>query len=114
MVNIWNSERSIAAFCNDLNKDFIKCDFILPYMQLKYFIAHSTAFYGISCLNRSLLTKYPPSLIIEKVWLFSLYNDHVKEIPPVLANYELHAFVPKKDRGILTVKCNRSSGICAI
>lgn len=65
-------------------------------------------------LLESFFTKYPPSLIIEKVWLISLYNDHIKEIPPVLADYELHAFVPKKDRGILTVKHNRSAVICSI
>lgn len=82
--------------------------------KLKYFITRSIALYGISCLNHSLLTKYPPSLIVEKVWLISLYNDHIKEIPPVLANYELHAFVPKKDGEVLTVKHNRSAVIYAI
>lgn len=60
-----------------------------------------------SCLNHSLLTKHPPSLIIEKVWFFSLDNDHIKKIPPVLANNELHAFVPKKDREIITMKCSK-------
>lgn len=63
-------------------------------------------------LLESVFTDYSPSLIIEKVGLISLYNDHIKEIPPVLADYELHAFVPKKDKGLLTPKPNRNAIIC--
>lgn len=93
MVTIWASELGVAAFCNDLKKEFIKYVLTLHCIQIKVFCKHPTALHGISCF-----TKHPPSLVIEKVGLISLYNDHIKEIPPVLANYELHAFVPKKKR----------------
>lgn len=55
-------------------------------------------------LNHAVLARDPPSLIIEEVWLVSLYNDYVKEIPPVLSNDELHTLVPTERTTALTMK----------
>lgn len=51
---------------------------------------------GGSLATYILEERYVPSLVIEKVWLVSLDDDYIKEVPPVFPNYELHASVPAK------------------
>lgn len=34
--------------------------------------------------------------VIKKVWLLSLNNDNIEEVPPIFSHHVLHAFVSKK------------------
>lgn len=34
--------------------------------------------------------------VIKKVWLVSLNNDNIKEVPPIFSHHVLHAFVSEK------------------
>lgn len=36
--------------------------------------------------------------VIEKVWLVSLNNDNIEEVPPIFSYHVLHAFVSEKVR----------------
>jgi len=110
MVTFGLQKGVFLYFVMTLKQDFMKCNFILHHTQVK--TPHNMLYSLIpNKLLGTVFTKYPPSLIIEEVWLISLYNDHIKEIPPVLANYEPHAFVPKKGRGLLTARHNRSATV---
>lgn len=34
--------------------------------------------------------------VIKKVWLVSLNNDNIEEVPPIFPHHVLHAFVSEK------------------
>lgn len=34
--------------------------------------------------------------VIKKVWLFSLNNDNIEEVPPIFSHHVFHAFVSEK------------------
>ena len=38
--------------------------------------------------------RHLPPLIIKEVWLLSLNDDHIKQVPPVFSNNIPHPFVP--------------------
>lgn len=110
MVTFGHQKGVFLYFVMTLKQDLMKYNFILHHTRVK--ILHNMLYSLIlNKLLETVFTEYPPSLIIEEIWLISLHNDHIKEIPPVLANYEPHAFVPEKGRGLLTAKCNRSATV---